>query len=51
MTYSEYMDLARRCTTIADAEKLAGLAYNDYSLSARQCCHIRDAAIKSALAN
>lgn len=51
MTYTEYMNLAKRCLTAAEAEKLIELAYNDYSLSARQCCHIRDTAIKSALAN
>lgn len=51
MTYTEYMDLARRCATVAEAENLTCLAYNDYTLSARQCCHIRDTAIKSALAD
>ena len=51
MTYAEYMELAKLCATMEDAEKLIDLAYNDYSLSARQCCHIRDTAIKSSLAN
>lgn len=51
MTYAEYMDIAKRCATTVEAEKLAELAYNDCSLSARQCCHIRDTAIKAAIAD
>lgn len=51
MTYNEYLNQAKNCTTIAAAESLIYQASEDYTLSARQYCHIRHIAIKTAYSN
>lgn len=48
MTYQEYLDLASSCTTPEEAESLINQAADDYTLSARQYCHIRYIAIENA---
>lgn len=47
MTYREYLESAKSCTTVEEAEKLIRQAADDYTLSARQYCHIRHIAIES----
>ena len=51
MTYSEYLNRAKSCTTAAAAESLINQAAEDYTLSARQYCYIRHIAIKNAYNN
>ena len=51
MTYGEYMNLAKHCTTAEEAEVLISQAADDYTLSARQYFNIRYVAIKSAYNN
>lgn len=48
MTYKEYMQAAKSCTTPEKAEKLINQAADDYTLSARQYCNIRHVAIENA---
>lgn len=48
MSYQEYLEIARGCTTAEEAEKLINQAADDYTLSARQYCHIRHIAIENA---
>lgn len=48
MNYNEYLNRAKSCTTVAAAESLINQAAEDYTLSARQYCHIRHIAIKTA---
>ena len=48
MTYQEYLETANSCTTLEEAEKLINQAADDYTLSARQYCHIRHIAIENA---
>lgn len=48
MTYQDYLQAAESCTTTEEAEKLINQAADDYTLSARQYCHIRHIAIENA---
>lgn len=48
MSYQEYLEIAESCATPEEAEKLINQAADDYTLSARQYCHIRHIAIENA---
>ena len=48
MTYQDYLKAAKDCNTPGDAEKIISQAADDYTLSARQYCHIRHVAIENA---
>lgn len=51
MTYNEYLNRAKHCTTVDMAESLIDRAAEDYTLSARQYCNIRRIAIETAYSN
>ena len=48
MTYQEYLEIANSCATPEEAENIISIAADDYTLSARQYCHIRHIAINNA---
>ena len=48
ITYHEYLNEARECASVADADKLIELVASDWSISARQYEYIRHIAIESA---
>lgn len=51
MTYQEYMQAAKGCTTPDEAEKLINMVADDYTITARQYCNIRYVAINTAYNN
>lgn len=48
MKYSEYMELARECSTYEEADALINTVAEDYTISARKYETIRHTAIEAA---
>lgn len=51
MTYQEYLQAAKSCTTPDTAQKIIDMAADDNTLSAHQYFNVRYLAIKNAYTN